>query len=323
VLVLSYGDIVATLPLEECAEAIASVLAAHARGEAHMPLRTVITPPGASGFMGLMPAWRAAQVDNGATFALKANCVMPDNPGRGLDRHQGTVTLFDGEIGVPKAILNGSAITAIRTAAVSAVATRLLARAGARVLAILGAGVQARAHLRALAGEFDSIRIYSPTAAHVAALIEGVDGAVASPSAEDAVRGADVVITATGSREPVLKRAWLPSGAHVNAVGASRPDARELDVETVAASALFVDSRESLRNEAGEYQLAVRKGLISGEDHIRAELGEVLAGIRPGRISDQELTLFRSLGLAVEDLAAAELAVANARRQGIGSEVEL
>ena len=323
VLVLSHADVLATLPPEECADAIATVLAEHARGEAYAPLRKVMLPPDAAGFMGVMPSCRGPRGDRQATFALKANCVMPGNPARGLDRHQGTVTLFDGEIGVPTAILDGSAITAIRTAAVTSVATRLLARDDARVLAILGAGVQARAHLRALAWRFDTVTIYSPTAAHAATLIQGIDGAVASPSAEHAVRGADVVITATNSREPVLEHAWLAPGAHVNAVGASRPTARELDAETVAASALFADSRESLRNEAGEYRLAIEEGLITGEEHVRAELGEVLAGLRPGRTSDQELTLFRSLGLAVEDLAAAELAVANARRQGIGTEVQL
>ncbi|MBV9918694.1 MAG: hypothetical protein JO153_19505, partial [Solirubrobacterales bacterium] len=137
------------------------------------------------------------------------------------------------------------------------------------------------------------------------------------------VAGADVVVTATTAREPVLRRDWLSPGAHVNAVGASQPSARELDGETVAASALFCDSRESLRNEAGEFQEAVRSGLIAGEDHVRAELGEVLAGRREGRRNSRELTVFRSLGLAVEDLAAALVAVANARRLGLGTEVEL
>ncbi len=142
-------------------------------------------------------------------------------------------------------------------------------------------------------------------------------------TAEDAVRGADVVVAATNSREPVLARAWLKPGAHVNAVGASTPQAREIDTATVAASALFCDSRESVRNEAGEFQLAVREGAIPGEEHIRAEIGEVLAGSAPGRRDDGELTLFRSLGIGVEDLAAAEIAVAAARAQGLGTEVEL
>jgi ornithine cyclodeaminase len=329
VLVLSHHDVVAALPPRACAESMASVLAARARGETYMPLRSIMAAPGAAGFMGLMPSWRGAQQDSGAVFALKAICVIPDNPTRGLDAHQGTVTLFDGETGVPTAILDASAVTAIRTAAVSAVATGLLARADARILAILGAGVQGRAHLEALAPlrDFEQVRIYAPTRGHAQALADEADltGAAvsAAASAEDAVRGADVVVAATNAREPVLAHAWLKPGAHLNAVGASTPRAREIDTATVAASALFCDSRESLRNEAGEFRLAVTEGLITGGEHVRAELGEVLAGMAAGRRDAAELTMFRSLGLAVEDLAAAQCAVATATQQGIGTEVEL
>jgi ornithine cyclodeaminase/alanine dehydrogenase-like protein (mu-crystallin family) len=320
VLVLSNDDVGAALPPDECAEAMASVLAAHARGEAFMPLRSVLMPPAAAGFIGLMPAWRGGSAP---VFSLKTVCVMPGNPARGLDAHQGTVTLYDGENGMPTAVLDASAITEIRTAAVSAVATRLLARDDARVLAIIGAGVQARAHLEALrlVRGFDEVRIYSRTEEKARALAS--DGVVVSPSAEEAVRGADVVVVATSSRDPVLARDWLSPGTHVNAVGASIPSAREIDVETVAASALFADSRESLSNEAGEFRLAVSEGAIRGIDHVRAELGEVVTGSAPGRQDDRELTLFRSLGLAVEDLAAAEHAVASARRLGLGTEVEM
>jgi len=329
VLVLSHDDVLAALPPAECAAAMGEVLAAHARGEAFMPLRSVMMPPGAKGFMGLMPGWRQVGAGGKASFALKAICLMRGNPARGLDAHQGIVTLFDGEIGVPTAILDASAITEVRTAAVTAVATRLLSREDASVLAILGAGVQAKAHLDSLLGvrEFDQIRVYAPTEAHARRLVArapaGGPTVTVSATPEDAVRGADVVVTSTSSRQPVLRREWLAPGTHVNAVGASNPTAREIDVETVAASALFCDSRESLRNEAGEYLLAVEQGLISGEDHVRAELGELLAGTRPGRRDATELTLFRSLGLAVEDLAAAEHAVAGARRLGLGTEVEL
>lgn len=262
VLILSHGDVIAALPPEECADAMAAVLAAHARGEAQMPLRSMVPFDGAAGFMGLMPAWRGGEAP---MFSLKSLCVMPGNPARGLDSHQGTVTLFDGAIGAPRAILDASAVTAIRTAAVSAVATRLLAREDARVLAILGAGVQGTAHLRALAAvrEFADVRVYSPTEAHARAVAAGGDGrATVVSSAEEAVRGADVVVLATSSREPVVRRDWLAPGTHVNAVGASVPSARELDSETVAECALFCDSRESLRNEAGEYLLAVREGAI-------------------------------------------------------------
>ena len=323
VLILSHDDVIAALPPDACADAMAEVLAAHARGEARMPLRSVVRFDGAAGFMGLMPAWRGGEEP---VFALKALCLMPGNPARGLDTHQGTVTLFDGATGAPTAILDASAITAVRTAAVSAVATRTLAREDARVLAILGSGVQGRAHLMALTGvrKFEEIRVYSPTEAHARALAAAGDGlARVVNSAEDAVRGADVVVTATSAREPVLRRDWLEPGAHVNAVGASMPSVRELDVDTVAACALFCDSRESLRNEAGEYRLALEQGAIPGENHVRGELGEVLAGSAPGRLDAGELTVFRSLGLAVEDLAAAQCAVTRARRIRIGTEVEL
>jgi ornithine cyclodeaminase/alanine dehydrogenase-like protein (mu-crystallin family) len=329
VLVLSHRDVIQALPPADCAEVMARALAGHARGEAYMPLRTMMRPPAAAGLMGLMPSWRGGRRGEGGIFALKAICVIPTNPARGLDSHQGIVTLFDGETGVPTAILDASAVTEVRTAAVSAVATRVLAREDAAVLAILGGGVQARAHLRAisLARPLRAVRVYSRTRAHAQAIADqganlGVEVTVAG-GAEEAVRGADLIVTATSSREPVLRREWLAPGAHVNAVGASTPTTRELDTATVADSALFVDSRESLRNEAGEYLLAVREGAIAGEEHVRAELGEVLAGLREGRRDDEELTVFRSLGLAIEDLAAAEHAVNAARRLGLGTEVEL
>jgi ornithine cyclodeaminase/alanine dehydrogenase-like protein (mu-crystallin family) len=276
-----------------------------------------------------MPAYAADGTGGPGSFGLKAICLIPSNPTRGLDTHQGTVTLFDGETGVPTAILNASAVTEIRTAAVTAVATRTLSREDSRVLAILGAGVQAGAHLRALDGvrAWDQVRVYAPTAEHAQALATAAPALTAiltvAPTAESAVAGADVVVTATSSRRPVLEHAWLAPGAHVNAVGASSPNALELEVQTVAAAALFCDSRESLHNEAAEFMLALSEGAIGGEEHVRAELGEVLAGIHPGRADAGELTLFRSLGIGVEDLAAAQLTVATARRLGLGTEVEL
>jgi ornithine cyclodeaminase/alanine dehydrogenase-like protein (mu-crystallin family) len=320
VLILGHDDVLAALPPEECAEAMAEVLAARARGEAVMPLRSAIRFEGAAGFMATMPAWRGGE---DPVFSLKSLCIMPGNPARGLDSHQGTVTLFDGSTGVPTAILDASAVTAVRTAAVTAVATRVLAREDARVLAIIGAGVQGRSHLTALlpVRDFDEVRVYAPSTSHARAVADGRATVVAS--AEEAARGADVVVLATSSSQPVISRDWLAPGTHVNAIGASVPSARELDVETVVAGALFCDSRESLRNEAGEFRLAVEQGAISGEDHVRAELGEVLAGMALGRASDEELTVFRSLGLAVEDLAAAERAVLRARSLGLGTEVTL
>jgi len=307
---------------------MAQVLVARARGEAFNPLRSVVAAPGAAGLMGLMPAHGRAAPGEQPVFALKALCLIADNPRRGLDAHQGTVTLFDGATGRPTAILDASAVTEIRTAAVTALATRTLAREDARRLAILGAGVQGRAHLHALASvrAWEQVRIYAPTGEHAAAaaaLWAGPGEAVAAGSANAAVEGADVVVAATSSRSPVLEHELLAPGAHINAVGASRPDARELHVRTVAAAALFCDSRESLQAEAGEFRLALARGAIPGPEHVRAELGEVLAGLAPARGHPGELTLFRSLGIAVEDLAAARLAVASAQERGLGREVPL
>lgn len=331
-LVLSHDDVVAALPPEDCAAAMAEVLAARARGESFMPLRTMMNPPQAPGILGLMPAWRGEAAEWPSVFSLKAICVIPANPARGLDAHQGVVVLFDGDTGVPLAILDASAVTAIRTAAVSAVATDLLAREDARVLAILGGGVQARSHLNALlrVRDFEEVRVYAPTHDHARAVIESIDRtrargtlvADAAMTARHAVSNADVVVTATSSPTPVLELEWLASGTHINAVGASTPSTRELTPETLAACALFADSRESIRNEAGDYLEALRLGLI-GEDHVQAELGEVLAGLAPGRRTDHELTLFRSLGLGVEDLAAAQHAVRAAARLGLGTKVHL
>ena len=318
-LVLNQQEVEELLDMEGCIEAMAEALSSLARGEVHVPLRAVIRPEGEDTFLGLMPAHRGG---GSPLYSLKTVCVFPDNPQRGLDAHQGTVTLFDGETGETRAIMNASAITAIRTAAVSAVATRLLAREDSRELGILGAGVQARSHLEAmrLVRDFNRVRIFSPTTAHAEALAaEG--GAVAVGSAQEAVEGADVVVTATSSVDPVLRREWLKPGAHVNVVGGRPPTMRELDVATVADSTFYTDKRESAENEAFDYRDALEAGAI-GPDHIRGEIGEVLIGTAPGRTSPDELTVFRSLGLAVEDLAAAEYVVRRARERGVGVEVE-
>jgi ornithine cyclodeaminase/alanine dehydrogenase-like protein (mu-crystallin family) len=318
-LVLNQEEVEQLLDMEGCIEAMAEALASLARGEVHVPLRVVVRAEGEDTFLGLMPAHRAGRAP---LYSLKTVCVFPDNPERGLDAHQGTVTLFDGETGETRAVMNASAITAIRTAAVSAVATRLLAREDARELGILGAGVQARSHLEALrlVRDFDTVRIYSPTAAHAKALAEEA-GAEAVGSAQEAVQGADIVVTATSAVDPVLRREWLKPGAHVNVIGGRPPTMRELDVATVADSAFYVDRRESAEKEAFDYRDALEAGAI-GPDHIKGEIGEVLIGTAPGRQSPDELTVFRSLGLAVEDLAAAEYVERRARERGVGVEVE-
>jgi ornithine cyclodeaminase/alanine dehydrogenase-like protein (mu-crystallin family) len=318
VLVLNQEEVERLLDMEGCIEAMAGALASLARGEVHVPLRFVVKPEDEPSLIGLMPAHRAG---DSPLYSLKTVCVFPDNPQRGLDAHQGTVTLFDGETGEVRALMNASAITAIRTAAVSAVATRLLAREDARELGVLGSGVQARSHLEALrlVRDFERVRIFSPTAGHARALADEA-GAEVAGSAEEAVREADVVVTATSSVKPVLERGWLKDGAHVNVVGGRPPQMRELDTATIADSAFYVDRRESAENEAFDYRDALESGAID-PGHIRGEIGEVLIGAAPGRQAPEELTVFRSLGLAVEDLAAAEYVVRRARETGIGTEV--
>ena len=318
-LVLNQQEVERLLDMEGCIEAMEGALATLARGQMDMPLRFIFGPEGSPSLIGLMPAHRAG---DDPLYSLKTVCVFPDNPKRGLDAHQGTVTLFDGETGVVRALMNASAITAIRTAAVSAVATRALARRDTRKLAILGAGVQARSHLDSMRAvrDFEEIVLYSPTPGHADALA-AESGVETAASPEDAVRDADVVVTATNAAQPVLERSWLKEGAHLNAVGGRPPQMTELNPETVAAAALFVDRRESAENEAGDYRRALEEGAI-GPDHIRAEIGEVLIGAKPGRENDSQLTLFRSLGLAVEDLAAAEYVAQRARETGAGTEVD-
>jgi ornithine cyclodeaminase/alanine dehydrogenase-like protein (mu-crystallin family) len=319
-LVLSEDDVRRLLDMESCVEAMSDVLASLARGELFQPLRSIARPPDASGLLGLMPAYRGG---DDPAYALKEIVVTPDNPNaRGLDAHQGAVLLHDGESGELVAVLNASPVTAIRTAAVSAVATRALARADAKRVAIIGAGVQARAHVDAIRAVLDDpeIRIYARRAEAAETLASEL-GALPSPSPDAALFGAEVVCTTTSSRDPVLEHRWLAPGAHINAVGSSIPTARELDSETMRKASLFVDRRESTLNEAGDYLIPAAEGLI-GPDHITAELGEVLAGLASGRTDEEELTVFKSLGIAVEDLASADLVVRKAREQGVGTEVE-
>src|SRR6267143_513639 len=292
VLVLNHTEVEQLLPMSECISAMEEALAALARGEAHQPLRTIFRPPEVKGVLAMMPTFRKSPTP---LFALKAICVFPGNAAIGKDAHQGGVMLFDGETGELLALVNASAITAIRTAAVSALATRLLAREDAGDLAIIGVGVQARSHLAAMncVRPLRRVRIASrsfKTARKFAnemqpqcpALIEPVE------TVEGAVRGADIIVTATTSRDPVLKREWISAGAHINAIGTFSPKAREVDTATMVAAKLFVDRRESALNEAGDYLIPANEGVI-GPEHILADLGEVLLGTAPGRTSSDEI----------------------------------
>ena len=325
ILVLSHDEVVDLLPIKECIAVMRDALIALATGTVHQPLRTIIRPPDAAGVMGLMPSYISG---DRAAFGLKAICVFPGNPAKGKDSHQGAVVLFSADTGELLAMMNASAITAIRTAAVSGVATDSLAREDACTLAIIGSGVQARSHLAAMSQvrSIKRCRIASRQIEHARKFAEEMSRDFSFPlepvrSVEEALAGADLIVTVTTANEPIVSREWISPGAHLNLVGSSIPNSREVDSATMVASSLFVDRRESTINEAGDYLFPARDGSI-GPDHIRAEIGEVLKGDRPGRTSPDEITLFKSLGLAIEDLAAAEYLYERAREQKVGSWVE-
>jgi len=322
ILVLDNRQIHELLPMPECIELMADALAALARGEVYQPLRTIVRPPEARGLLGLMPAYRAGE--QGA-FGLKAICVFPENPAKGKDAHQGAVMLFSRESGELLALMNASEITAIRTAAVSAVATRLLAREDAQQLAIIGAGVQARTHLTALASvrALTHARVAARNIEHAQQLVREMQPQIgfsieAVQTNEEAVRGADLIVTATSSLEPVINKDWISPGAHVNAIGTHSPNSREIDSATMAAARIFTDRRESALNESGDYLLAAKEGLVTPES-ISAEIGELLIGTKTGRTSATEITLFKSLGLAIEDVVSADYLYKKAQSQNAGT----
>ncbi len=278
------------LRMTELIPAMEKALTDFSAGRVTQPVRSIISvdPPG--GFLGLMPA----RTPDG--LGLKAVTFYPSNAERGIPTHMATIFLVDPQTGTPLAIMDGRLITEMRTAAVSAAATKLLAPPDGKILAILGSGVQARSHVDALrlVRNFEEIRVWSPTRERAEQFAKEI-GAKAI-SAEEAVRGADVIVTATNSKTPVLKGLWLKPGCHVNAIGACRPDWSELDDEAMS-NVVFVDSREGAMKESGDVILSGAK--------IYAELGEALAGNVPSRVS--ETTIFKSLGMAVEDIAAAML----------------
>jgi ornithine cyclodeaminase/alanine dehydrogenase-like protein (mu-crystallin family) len=315
--IIDEHDVRRLLPMDECIEVMAEALASLARGEVHNPLRFVVRPPAEPSLLGLMPAHRGGARK---LWSLKAVAIFPSNAALGLDLHQGFVALFDGETGATRAILNAGGITAVRTAAVSGVATRLLAREDVRTLAILGTGIQARAHLEAMRAvrDFERVVVWGRTQGRFA----DVDGVEELASAEEAVRLADVLVTSTSAAEPIVRRDWLKDGVHINAVGSSIPTTRELDTGTMADATLFVDRRESTVNEAGDFLFPQREGAI-GPDSIRAEIGELLVGTATGRRFPSEITVFKSLGLAVEDLAAAEHVLRRAEEEDAGTVVSL
>ena len=311
--------------MADCIDAMTDALRTLAQGGALLPLRQIVRLPNGRNAFGLMPA----ALDNPPALGAKVITVFPGNDATPYDSHQGAVLLFETQFGRLIAILDASTITALRTAAVTAVATRLLARPDASTLALLGAGVQAVTHFESigLVRPITEVRIWSRSGDRARVFAErfGRTGPriIVCPTARDAVDGADIVCTLTSSREPVLLGEWLAPGTHVNAVGAIAP-ARELDSAAVAKARLYTDRRESALNEAAEFLVPKREGLI-GDDHIVGEIGELLVDPAriPGRRSADEITVFKSLGLAIEDIAAARRIYDRALATGAGSWLQL
>ncbi len=325
ILILNHAEIEKLLSMPDCIMVMTDAFMALARNQVHLPLRMIVRPDNAKGLLGLMPAYMSG---DHTAYGVKVIAVFGGNPAIGKDAHQGAVVLLSGETGEPLALMNASAITLIRTAATSALATKLLAREDADDLAIIGSGRQARSHLAAMAcvRKIKRVRVASRSIEHARSFVAEMKNLYpfqieAVDSIENAVSNASIICTVTSSTESFLKRDWISNGAHINAVGSSTPTACEIDPALMAASSLFVDRRESTLNESGDYLFAARAGSI-GPEHIRAEIGEVLIGAKGGRRSIEEITLFKSLGLALEDLAAAEYTYRQAQTADIGTWVE-
>jgi alanine dehydrogenase len=312
-LLLTEADVRALLTMPDLIACMEDALAAFSVGNVVQPVRTVLDLADRHAFFGVMPAYMPSLPAMGAKLVT----VYHSNLERGLPSHLGTILLFDPETGALDAILDGRYITEARTAAVSAVSAKKLAREDSRILAILGSGVQARSHFEALkhVRNFTEVRAWSPNAANLKAFTDET-GAILSSSAEAAVRGADVIALTTSSPTPVLDDAWVKPGAHVISVGASRPTQRELDPALVARARLFVDSRASALKESGDVVMGIAEARFTAE-HVIGELGEPATA----RASAQEITIFKSLGLAVEDVAAAHLALKRARQHSKGAPV--
>lgn len=297
--VLGEAEVRPRLRLPDLIESMQRALVEFSAGQVEQPVRTVF-PFGEGSIFGSMPCY----VPSLPALGAKLVTVCPANAVRGLGTHQATIVMFDPVTGLVYAVVDGRYITEVRTAAVSAVSTRLLARKDVRVLGILGSGVQARSHFEALGvvRDFHEVRVWSPNPDH-RRRFAAETGAAAMDNADAVMRGADVVVAATPSRTPVVLNESVSTGAHVIAVGSCLPTHRELDPALVARSRLFVDSRAAALREAGDVVMGIAEGLWT-EDHIEAELGEL-----PTRHNDREITVFKSLGLAVEDVFAAHLAL--------------
>lgn len=324
-IVLSSAEVARLLPMKQAIDLMEKTMIDVADGKATLPLRSVLAVGGGNHF-GIMPGVLSA----GGVYGIKALSLFPGNPAKGLSSHIGAMVLFDPETGAPSAVMNADAITAIRTAAASAAATRVLARPDARMMAVIGTGEQAETHIRAirLVREITEVRIAGRNKDRAKAFVDrmrkelpGVK-LIACNSVSEATEGADIITTVTSSPVPVLMAAEVPPGCHVNAVGASVPSMQEIDSDVVLGADVFVDYLPSALAQARDIMAPLADGRMQSS-HIKAEIGAVFAGRTLARSAPEAVTLYRSLGVAAQDLAAAAMVLANARAKGQGVEVTL
>lgn len=324
-IVLTESDVKGLVTMDDLIETMELALADFSARAVTQPVRTVLQVGEQNAFYGVMPAWMPSR----PALGTKLVTVFESNADRGLPTHLASIVLLDPETGALLALVDGRYITEARTAAVSAVSVRHLAREDATALSIIGSGVQARSHLEAISRvrDLSDVRVWSPNRTRVEAFVKEMrphSRALmrAASSARAAVADADIVVLATSAKEPVVFSDWIADGTHVCAVGACRPIQREMDAPLVARGDLYVDSRDAALVEAGDIVLAIRDGAMNAE-HITGELGDVVAGKLKGRRSADRVTIFKSLGLAVEDVAAAHVVYERARERGIGADVSV
>jgi alanine dehydrogenase len=315
----------ALLPISDLIAAMESALAKFSAGDVLQPVRSVLMVGPTKAYFGLMPAYVPAPASLGAKLVT----VFGDNHAKGLPSHLATILLLDPDTGSLIALMDGRYITEARTAAVSAVSARFLAKRNASTLAIIGSGVQARSHLEALqyVRQLEQVRIWSPRPHSRQQFVDDMSsrvpvGITACESAEAAVRGADLIVLVTSSKTPVIEDGWVSPGAHVMCIGACRPDQREMDPQLVKRGRLFVDSRNAALVESGDIVMNLASGLFDAS-HVRGEVGELVLGRISGRVSDGDITIFKSLGMAVEDVVAADLVFRRASESGAGTELTL
>jgi len=324
-LLLSEKQVQSLIDLDELIAALEQAHIQYSTGKAVMPVRLVVPLPQIQGRITSMPGF----LNEDKALGMKVVTYFQENPKRGLPAILATIMLCSAETGKMIAAMDGSYITAIRTACASAVATKALANRETAVLGILGAGVQARAHIQALSHvrRFTKIKIYSPSGSSAASIKNDLQSEIGiaievAASAEDAVTHSDIVVTVTTAKEPIVNQEWLKPGAHINAVGSHRPDQREIDGATLARAKIVVDSRDAIMAECGDILLAIKEKNIS-PDAIHAEIGEVLAGTKSGRIDADEITLYKSVGIAIQDVATANLVYRKALERGVGTNAEI